>query len=65
LTLALEVRRQSYPAGVVTFLFTDIEDSNRLWDRHGQAMRTVLARHHTLIERLVVEYGGAVVRPRG
>ena len=33
------------PSGVVTFLFTDIEGSTRLWEEHPDAMRAALARH--------------------
>jgi class 3 adenylate cyclase len=49
----------------VTFLFTDIEDSTRLWDQHPGQMREALARHDALIETLVARSGGHVVRPRG
>ena len=33
------------PSGTVTFLFTDIEGSTRLWDEHPEAMRTALTSH--------------------
>ena len=33
------------PTGTITFLFTDIEGSTRLWEQHPQAMRGALARH--------------------
>src|SRR5437899_2693090 len=36
------------PTGTVTFLFTDIEGSTRLWDQHPEAMRFSLARHDAL-----------------
>ena len=35
----------SLPSGTVTFLFTDIEGSTELWEKHGEAMRSTLARH--------------------
>ena len=35
------------PSGTVTFLFTDLEGSTRLWDEHPDAMRVALK-----IERL-------------
>ena len=53
------------PIGAVTFLFTDVEGSTRLWERERDAMRLALARHDSLIEDLVARHGGAVVRPRG
>jgi Adenylate and Guanylate cyclase catalytic domain len=36
------------PTGTVTFLFTDIEGSTRLWEQHPEAMRLALARHDVL-----------------
>ena len=37
------------PSGTVTFLFTDIEGSTRLWEEHPDAMRDALARHDELL----------------
>jgi class 3 adenylate cyclase len=37
------------PTGTVTFLFTDIEGSTRLWKQHPQAMGEALARHDALL----------------
>ena len=34
----------SLPTGTITFLFTDIEGSTRLWEEHPEAMRTALER---------------------
>lgn len=33
------------PTGTITFLFTDIEGSTKLWERYPVAMRLALARH--------------------
>jgi len=33
------------PTGTITFLFTDIEGSTRLWEEHPNTMREALARH--------------------
>ena len=30
------------PSGTVTFLFTDVQDSTRLWEQHPAAMRQSL-----------------------
>jgi predicted ATPase/class 3 adenylate cyclase len=53
------------PTGTVTFLFTDIEGSTQLWEQYPEAARAALARHDELIESLVGEYSGSIVRPRG
>jgi class 3 adenylate cyclase len=53
------------PTGVVTFLFTDIEGSTRLWRQFRDSMGSALARHDALIENLVSKHDGILVRPRG
>src|SRR4051794_38394946 len=53
------------PTGTVTFLFTDVEGSTRLWERNPEQMRRALARHDEIIEALVAQREGVVVRPRG
>src|SRR5919202_557311 len=53
------------PIGTVTFLFTDVEGSTSLWEQHPDQMRVALARHDHLIESLVQQHQGIVVRPRG
>ena len=53
------------PTGTITFLFTDVQGSTRLWEEHPQEMRAALARHDALIESLVRANRGEVVRPRG
>src|SRR5437764_30697 len=37
------------PSGTVTFLFTDLEGSTRLWDEHPDAMRAALLQHDDLL----------------
>ena len=50
---------------LVTFLFTDIEGSTRLWEQQPDAMRRELAHHDALlrtsIERSVTPSPGAAV----
>ena len=53
------------PAGTVTYLFTDIAGSTRLWEDHPREAGPALARHDALIEGLVAAHAGQVVRPRG
>ena len=37
------------PSGTVTFLFTDIEDSTKLWEEHPGAMKSALAEHNAIL----------------
>jgi class 3 adenylate cyclase len=53
------------PAGVVTFLLTDIEGSTRLWEREPEAMREALARHDALMLAYVRRLHGHVVKSKG
>ena len=53
------------PAGVITYLFTDVEGSTQLRQQHSDLMRDVLTRHDALITAVVEEHGGMVVRSRG
>lgn len=53
------------PSGNVTFLFTDLEDSTRLWERHGEAMRDALLRHDSIMQDAIDAHGGALVKHTG
>ncbi len=53
------------PTGTITFLFTDVEGSTRLWEQHPRAMRAVMARHDRLLTEVFEQHDGMVVRPRG
>jgi predicted ATPase/class 3 adenylate cyclase len=53
------------PTGTVTFLFTDLEVSTRLWDQEPEAMRAALARHDAILHDAVAAHGGQVVKGRG
>ena len=53
------------PIGTITYLFTDVEGSTRLWQQHSEEMRAVMARHDSLMMSAVEADGGTVVRPRG
>ncbi|HEY6042303.1 MAG TPA: adenylate/guanylate cyclase domain-containing protein, partial [Anaerolineae bacterium] len=54
-----------WPTGTVTFLFTDVEGSTRLWEQAPLAMRESLTRHDVLVEGSVTANEGRVVHPRG
>ena len=49
----------------VTFLFTDIEGSSRLWETAPDRMRPALARHDALVRGAVERHRGAVVKMLG
>ena len=53
------------PSGTVTFRFTDIEGSTRLWDEHRAVMEVVLARHDLLVRGAVANGGGVVFSTGG
>ena len=53
------------PTGTVTFLFTDVEGSTRLWEAHRAAMQTALARHDALLRQCIEGHGGHVVKSVG
>jgi class 3 adenylate cyclase len=49
----------------VTFLFSDIEGSTRLWEQHPETRRDALARHDVLSQTAVTAHGGTVVTTTG
>src|SRR5262249_40439403 len=51
--------------GTVTFLFTDLERSSRLWEQYPDAMHPALARHDEILRRSIEDHGGQVVKMRG
>jgi predicted ATPase/class 3 adenylate cyclase len=53
------------PQGTVTFLFTDLEGSTRLWEDQPTAMPDALARHDELVRDAVVAGNGHVVKTTG
>jgi predicted ATPase/class 3 adenylate cyclase len=53
------------PSGTVTFLFTDVEGSTVLWDRHPGAMRVALVEHDRLIRQAVDSHHGYVFTTAG
>jgi predicted ATPase/class 3 adenylate cyclase len=49
----------------LTFLFTDIEGSTRLWEQYGQSMRRALERHDAILRDAVETSNGQVVKTTG
>jgi predicted ATPase/class 3 adenylate cyclase len=53
------------PSGVVSFLFTDIEGSTKLWERWPEAMRVALADHDAILRRAIESSEGIVFKSVG
>jgi predicted ATPase/class 3 adenylate cyclase len=55
----------SPPTGTLTFLFTDIEGSTKLWEHDAPAMQAALARHDELLTLAMEKHGGYVFKTVG
>jgi TolB-like protein/class 3 adenylate cyclase len=53
------------PSGTVTFLFTDIEGSTRLWEAQREAMTEALPRHDALLRQCIESRGGHIFKTAG
>ncbi|XXF75446.1 adenylate/guanylate cyclase domain-containing protein [Myxococcaceae bacterium GXIMD 01537] len=53
------------PTGTVALVFTDIQDSTRLWERCSEGMRRALEVHDQLLRRLLDERRGYEVKTQG
>ena len=53
------------PTGTVTFLFSDVEGSTRLWEGHHEEMRTALAGHDKVMRSAIEDNGGHVFSTAG
>ncbi len=53
------------PTGTVTFLFTDIEGSTKLWEKSPRAMQVALFRHDALLWEAIEGHGGFVFKTVG
>jgi predicted ATPase/class 3 adenylate cyclase len=47
------------------FLFTDIENSTSLWEKHPDVMSEALVRHNEIINNVIESCGGQVVKSTG
>jgi predicted ATPase/class 3 adenylate cyclase len=52
-------------SGALTFLFTDIEGSTRLWEQYPEAMKSALARHDALLTQAISANNGHVIKTTG
>ena len=53
------------PSGTVSFLFTDIEGSTRLWEHSTDSMRLAVARYDTLLKDAIERHNGCVFKTAG
>jgi len=57
--------RMGVPSGAVTLVFTDVEDSTRLWEADREAMAEASARHNRIIREQIEGAGGQVFKTVG
>jgi predicted ATPase/class 3 adenylate cyclase len=57
--------RAELASRTLTFLFTDIEGSTRLWEEHRQPMKVALERHDAILRASVENSNGQVVKSTG
>ena len=55
----------NFPTGSVAFLFTDIEDSARLWQEYPETMQTSLEQHHAILQEAIESHKGSVFQVIG
>lgn len=53
------------PTGTVTFLFTDVEGSTRLWEKRPEMMQAALERHDEILRSAIESRGGYVFSTAG
>lgn len=53
------------PSGTVTFLFTDIESSTRLWEEYPDAATAALAWHDAAWRQIVESHNGHIIKTTG
>ena len=53
------------PAGIVTFLLTDVEGSTTACERHPDAMAAAIARHYEILGDAVAAHGGTRPQEQG
>ena len=54
-----------FPTGTVTFLFTDIEGSTKLWEQYPEEMKAALAKHDSILRESIESNHGHYVKTTG
>jgi predicted ATPase/class 3 adenylate cyclase len=57
--------RADLPSGTVTFLFTEVEGSTRLWEEFPDVMQNAMVRHDELLRDAVESHDGFIVKTTG
>ncbi|HKJ39771.1 MAG TPA: adenylate/guanylate cyclase domain-containing protein [Anaerolineales bacterium] len=55
----------SLPTGTVTFLFTDIESSTKLWEKYPEEMKSALAKHDSILKEAIESNHGHIIKTTG
>lgn len=50
---------------MITFVFTDIEGSTKLWEKHRHKMMVALQQHDTILKTTIADFGGYIVEHTG
>ncbi|MFK8024800.1 MAG: adenylate/guanylate cyclase domain-containing protein, partial [Ilumatobacter sp.] len=58
-------RSEAIPSGTVSFLFTDLGRSTRLWEEHGALMNGAVALHDDMVRAAIDDAGGYVFTTAG
>ena len=53
------------PSGTVTFLFTDIEGSTKLWEQYPEEMKAALAKHDSILKEAIESNHGHIIKTTG
>ncbi len=53
------------PTGTITFLFTELLDTARLWEQHGEAMKDVIVRHDSVLREAMDFHQGHIFKTTG
>jgi predicted ATPase/class 3 adenylate cyclase len=53
------------PSGTVTFLFTDLEGSTKLWEQYPGEMKLALTRHDELVRHAIESQAGRIIKNTG
>ncbi|MBN4047465.1 hypothetical protein JYT71_00505 [Acidimicrobiaceae bacterium AH-315-P05] len=61
----MAVDAPSPPSGTMTFLFTDVEGSTRMWEEHPAEMQLALERHDAILRTAIESHGGYVFSTAG